>query len=132
MVHTSKQILTREWGNWLGKKDWDFFTTVTYKHYVNPKRNYRIMTAMEQRLKERIPEHNMFWVMERSHSGNQTHNHLLLRGEGIEKEVNQFLKEKRLVNKRFVKHYEYQANLGANHYITKHITSDDVEYNISF
>ena len=93
MEYTSKQILTREYGNWLGEKQWDFFTTVTYKHYVNPKRNYRIMTAMEQRLKEKIPEHNMFWVMERSHSGNQTHNHLLLRGEGIEKEVNQFLKE---------------------------------------
>ena len=77
-MYTSKQILTREWGNWLGEKQWDFFTTVTYKHYVNPKRNYRIMTAMEERLKERIPEHNMFWVMERSYSGNQTHNHLLL------------------------------------------------------
>jgi len=131
-MYTRKQTLTREWGNWLGKKEWDYFTTITYKHYVNAKRNYRIMTAMEQRLKETIPEHNMFWVMEISHSGNQTHNHLLLRGEGIEKEVNLFLKEKRLVDNRFVKHYEYQANLGANYYIIKHITSDNVEYNISF
>ena len=132
MEYTTKQTLTREWGNWLGKKEWDFFTTVTYKHNVNAKRNHSIMTSMEQRLKERIPEHMMFWVMEKSHSGNQTHNHLLLRGEGIDKEVDLFLKEKRLVDKRFVKHLEYKAEVGAHYYITKYITSVNVEYNISF
>ena len=131
-MYTSKQTLTREWGNWLGEKPWDFFTTVTYMYYINAKRNYRIMTAMEQRLKERVPGYKMFWVMERSHSGNQTHNHLLLRGEGIEKEVNLFLKEKGLVDKRFVKHLEYKADLGAHYYITKYISSDNVEYNLSF
>ena len=87
---------------------------------------------MEQRLKERVPKHEMFWVMEKSHNGNQTHNHLLLRDEDIDKEVNLFLKERNLVDKRFVKHLEYKSDLGAKYYITKYIASQNVEYNISF
>tara|TARA_B100000780_G_C21013863_1_gene406084 strand:+ start:513 stop:725 length:213 start_codon:yes stop_codon:yes gene_type:complete len=70
MEYTTKQILTREWDNWVGKKEWNFFRTVINKHNLNAKRNHIIMTSMEQILMKKVPMHEIFLVMERSESRN--------------------------------------------------------------
>ena len=45
---------------------------------------------------------------------------------------NKFLKNKRLVDKRFVKHLEYEKELGATYYVSKFIKSDNIKYGISY
>ena len=115
--------LVKGWGNWLSETSWDFFTTITYKHNIKPTSNERIMFDLESTLRSHIKNFKMFWVMEQTSNNYQTHNHLLIKGNGIKDEVNKFLKSKRLVDKRFVKHLEYEKELGATFYVSKFIKS---------
>ena len=115
--------LVKEWGNWLGETTWDFFTTITYKHNINPRRNERIMIDLERTLRSHLKSFKMFWVMEHTSNNYQTHNHLLIKGNGIKDEVNNYLKSKRLIDKRFVKHLVYEKELGATFYVSKFINS---------
>jgi len=57
-----------------------------------------------------------------------THNHLLLKGEDINYEVDKYLKKSNLVDNRFVKHIAYNSSLGASYYVSKYISSDTIEY----
>ena len=82
-------------------------------------------------IKKNIP-HKVFWVMENTSNGYQTHNHLLLEGNTVQYELDKYLKEKNLVDERFVKHVAYNASLGASHYVSKFISSDNADYDISF
>ena len=34
--------LVKGWGNWLSETAWDYFTTITYKHNIKPRRNESI------------------------------------------------------------------------------------------
>lgn len=124
--------LVKGWGEWLSETSWDFFTTITYKHNIKPTRNEKIMFDLESTLRSHIKNFKMFWVMEHTSSNYQTHNHLLIKGNGIKDEVNKFLKSKRLVDKRFVKHLEYEKELGATFYVSKFIKSNNIKYGISY
>ena len=106
--------LVQTWGNWLNETSWDYFTTITYKHNIKPRRNERIMFDLENSLKSHLKNFKMFWVMEHTSNNYQTHNHLLIKGNGVKEEVNSYLKKKRLVDERFVKHMKYEKGLGAS------------------
>ena len=127
MNRTNTQGLVNQYGTWLGEDDWDWYTTVTYKHNVSVKSNYRIMDRLEKSLDKTMLKMRMFWIMEYSNYGS-THNHLLLKGENINYEVDSYLKKSNLVDNRFVKHIAYNSSLGANYYVCKYIGSDDIEY----
>jgi hypothetical protein len=124
--------LVKVWGNWLNETSWDYFTTITYKYDIKPKRNERIMFDLERSLRSHLKSFKMFWVMEHTSNNHQTHNHLLIKGNGIKEEVNNYLKNKRLVDKRFVKHLEYEKELGATFYVSKFIKSENIKYDISY
>lgn len=124
--------LVKGWGEWLSETSWDFFTTITYKHNIKPTRNEKIMFDLESTLRSHIKNFKIFWVMEHTSNNYQTHNHLLIKGNGIKDEVNKFLKSKRLVDKRFVKHLEYEKELGATFYVSKFIKSNNIKYGISY
>ena len=127
MNRTNTKELVNQWGKWLGMENWDYFTTITYKHNVSVKSNYRIMDRLEKSLDKTMLKMRMFWIMEYSNYGS-THNHLLLKGENINYEVDSYLKKSNLVDNRFVKHIAYNSSLGANYYVCKYIGSDDIEY----
>ena len=132
-MYTNKTSqLVKEWGNWLNETAWDFFTTITYKHDIKPKRNERIMFDLERTLTSHLKNYKMFWVMEHTSNNYQTHNHLLIKGNGVKDEVNKYLRKKRLVDKRFVKHLEYEKDLGATFYVSKFIKSENIKYDISY
>lgn len=127
MNRTNTQELVNQWVKWLEMENWDYFTTITYKHNVSVKSNYRIMDRLEKSLDKTMLKMRMFLIMEYSNYGS-THNHLLLKGENINYEVDSYLKKSNLVDNRFVKHIAYNSSLGANYYVCKYIGSDDIEY----
>ena len=131
MYNATKNISV-EFGNWLGSMPWDTFSTITYKFDINAKRNRKIMTGIERRLNKLNRPHRVFWVMEHTYNSYQTHNHLLLHGEGVKSEIDLYLKENNLVNDRFVRHIDYDSTLGANYYVSKYISSNNIDYDISF
>ena len=122
----------RQYGEWLSRNEWVSFSTVTYKFNVNRRRNRQIMEGFTKSLHKKNIPHKVFWVMEDTSNGYQTHNHLLLEGDNVQYELNKYLKEKNLVDERFVKHVAYNASLGASHYVSKFISSDNADYDISF
>jgi len=129
-MNYNKEI-NREYGQWLSTFKWDLFSTITYKHDINRRRNRQIMTGFIHRLEKQHLPHVVFWVMEYTSNGYQTHNHLLIEGEGVQYELDKYLKEKNLVNERNVKHLAYNGSLGASHYVSKFITLENIEYDIS-
>jgi len=90
------------------------------------------MFDLEKTLRSHLKSFKIFWVMEHTSNNYQTHNHLLIKGNGIKDEVNNYLKSKKLVDKRFVKHLEYEKELGATFYVSKFIKSDNIKYGISY
>ena len=122
----------RQYGEWLSQSEWDLFSTVTYKFNVNRRRNRQIMEGFTNSLNKKNIPHKVFWIMEDTSSGHQTHNHLLLEGDTVQYELDKYLKEKNLVDERFVKHIAYNASLGASHYVSKFISSENADYDISF
>ena len=129
MHRTNTQEPVNQYGKWLGSESWDYFTTITYKHPVSAKSNYRIMERLEKSLDTSMKKAKMFWIMEYSNH-KSTHNHLLLKGDGIDYEVDKYLKKANLVDKRFVKHIAYNSSKVANYYVCKYIGSDAIEYGI--
>lgn len=129
MYNTNSKHLVNQYGKWLGEHNWDYFTTITYKHNISSKSNYRIMERLEKSLDKSMKKVNMFWIMEYT-SHRSTHNHLLLKGKDINNKVDKYLKKSNLVDKRFVKHIPYEKSKGANYYVSKYICSDAIEYGI--
>ena len=129
MHRTNTQGLVNQYGKWLVTESWDYFTTITYKHPVSAKSNYRIMERLEKSLDTSMTKAKMFWIMEYSNY-KSTHNHLLLEGDGIKYEVDKYLKKSNLVDSRFVKHIAYNSSKGASYYVCKYIGSDAIEYGI--
>ena len=124
--------LIQQWGVWLGEESWDYFSTITYRYDLSARRNERLMFELEKRLLKKTPSHKVFWIMESTSNYYQTHNHLLIKGDGVKEEVDLFLKEKKLVIPKYVKHEPYDTSLGANYYVSKHIHSDKVKYGICY
>ena len=122
----------RQYGEWLSQNEWDLFSTVTYKFNINRRRNRQIMEGFTNSLNKKNIPHKVFWVMEDTSNGYQTHNHLLLEGNTVQYELDKYLKEKNLVDERFVKHITFDSSLGAGHYVAKFITSYNADYDISY
>lgn len=132
MYKSNTLELVNTWGGWLNRVEWKYFSTITYKFDIKPNRNEKIMLQLEDYLCKNIDRYSMFWIMEHTSNGYQTHNHLLLDGDGIKEEVNDFLLKKNLVNEKFIRHYDFEHEKGASHYVCKFIKSDNVRYGISY
>ena len=127
MYSTQQSNVVRGYAQWLQQTSWDIFSTVTYRHDVKEKQNYRIMTALEKYLQTLKKPFKMFWVTEFTNYNYNTHNHLLVKGD-IVGDINYHLKSKSLIGKH-VKHepYEKEASL----YVSKYICDDKINWNIS-
>jgi hypothetical protein len=64
MYDITTKSLVQEWGGWLNGFSWDYFSTITYKFDISPRRNESLMLELEKRLIKEVPIHTMFWVME--------------------------------------------------------------------
>ena len=76
----NKVTLNREYGNFFGRENWDYFSTLTYKWTVGMTRNRRVMEGLVNSLKKQGLAFSMVWVSEWHKSGSSTHNHLLTKG----------------------------------------------------
>ena len=56
--------LNKEWGKFLNTKDWDYFTTLTYKWDVKMEQNSRYMYRLLNSIKKTGISYSMFWVSE--------------------------------------------------------------------
>ena len=111
-------------GNWLAKTKWDIFSTITYRHNIKAKQNFRIMTALEEYLKSLNKPFNMFWVTEYTNYNYNTHNHLLVKGD-IVGDINSHLRSKSLIGDH-VKHEPYKKE--ASIYVSKYICDEKTNY----
>ena len=92
----------RQYGDWLFEDKWDVFSTVTYKFNINERRNRQIMEGFTKSLHKKNIPHKVFWVMEDTSNGYQTHNHLLLEGDNVQYELDKYLKERKNLKKIFI------------------------------
>ena len=113
-------------GNWLAKTKWDIFSTITYRHNIKAKQNFRIMTALEEYLKTLNKPFNMFWVTEYTNYNYNTHNHLLVKGD-IVGDINSHLKSKSLIGSH-VKHLPYEKS--AAMYVSKYVCDTKTNWGI--
>ena len=111
-------------GNWLGETKWDIFSTITYRHNIKAKQNFKIMTGLEEYLKSLDKPFNMFWVTEFTNYNLNTHNHLLVKGD-IVGDINSHLMSKSLIGDH-VKHLPYEKS--ASMYVSKFICDDKIDY----
>ena len=78
---------------------------------------YKVLTKIKNfvcGLDKTMLKMRIFWIMEYSNYG-KTQNHLLLKGENINYEVDSYLKKSNLVDNRFIKHIAYNSSKGANY-----------------
>ena len=127
MYSTQQSNVVRGYAEWLQQTSWDIFSTVTYRHDIKPKQNFRIMTALEKYLQTLKKPFKMFWVMEHTNYRTSTHNHLLIKGEGVEQEVEYHLRSKGLITDH-VKHLPYEE--GASLYVAKYLYDPESQYDI--
>ena len=113
-------------GNWLGETKWDIFSTITYRHNIKAKQNFRIMTALEEYLKKLNKPFNLFWVTEYTNYNYNTHNHLLVKGD-IVGDINSHLKSKSLIGSH-VKHLPYEKS--ASMYVSKYVCDTKTNWGI--
>ena len=124
-MYTQQQSQTvRAMGNWLGGMPWEIFSTITYRHNIKAKQNFRIMTGLEEYLNSLDKPFNMFWVTEYTNYNYNTHNHLLLKGD-IVGDINSHLRSKSLIGDH-VKHLPYEKS--ASMYVSKFIRDEKTNY----
>ena len=111
-------------GNWLGETKWDIFSTITYRHNIKAKQNFKIMTGLEEYLKSLDKPFNMFWVTEFTNYNLNTHNHLLVKGD-IVGDINSHLRSKSLIGNH-VKHLPYEKS--ASMYVAKYVCDEKTNY----
>jgi len=126
-MYTQQQSQTvRAMGNWLAETKWDIFSTITYRHNIKAKQNFRIMTGLEEYLNSLNKPFNMFWVTEYTNYNYNTHNHLLLKGD-IVGDINSHLRSKSLIGKH-VKHLPYEKS--ASMYVSKYVCDNKTNWGI--
>jgi len=126
-MYTNKQSqIVKQMSNWLCKTNWDYFSTITYRYDVKAKQNFKIMTGLEDYLKNLRKPFSLFWVTEFTNYNYNTHNHLLVKGD-IVKDINYHLKSKSLIGDH-VKHLPYRKE--SSIYVSKFICDEKVNYNI--
>ena len=126
-MYTQQQRETvRAYGNWLGGMPWDTFSTITYRYDVKAKRNYDIMTGLEEYLKTLDKQFNMFWVTEFTNYNYNTHNHLLVKGN-IVRDIEYHLKSQSLIGNH-TRYYPYEE--GAAMYVSKYVCDDKTNWGL--
>ena len=113
-------------GNWLGETKWDIFSTITYRHNIKAKQNYKVMTDLERHLMTLDKPFNMFWVTEYTNYNYNTHNHLLLKGDIVDN-INYHLKSKSLIGDH-VKHLPYEKS--ASMYVSNFVCDTKTNWGI--
>ena len=115
------------YGDWLGKTDWDYFSTFTYRFDIKQKQNERLMNGLRKNLESTDLNHFIFYVTEFTNYSYNTHNHMLIKGDGVKDRIESYFRGKNLLYDNVV-HYPYEKSLGANYYVTKFIGSDKIEW----
>jgi len=124
----NKTTLNRAYGEFFGREQWDYFSTLTYKHPVNVKRNRSIMDRLIKSLKRQATAFSMVWVCEWHRTGTSTHSHLLTKGVDVAV-IDKYWSKSNLGYKKFNDHKVYEKDKGANFYIAKYIDKE-VDYDI--
>jgi hypothetical protein len=124
----NKTTLNRAYGEFFGREQWDYFSTLTYKYPVNVKRNRSIMDRLIKSLKKQATAFSMVWVSEWHRSGTSTHSHLLTKGVDITL-VDKYWSKSNLGYKKFNDHKVYERDKGANFYMAKYIDKE-IDYDI--
>ena len=122
--------LTSDFGDFLMKEDWNYFSTLTYKWDVKPKANRINMDKLAASLNNIDKKYTMFWAAEWHRSGTSLHNHLLIKGD-IRKEIDKFWLSNNLGIRKYISHLKYDKNKGAAYYISKYIDRD-IDYDFYF
>ena len=121
-------IINKEYGKFLNKHNWDYFSTLTYKWDIKQKQNRYNMDRMINSLKKKSISFTMFWISEWHLNGTSMHNHLLLKGNVISN-IDSYWVKKNLGSKKYNYHLKYDDKLGASYYLTKYINKNiDYDY----
>lgn len=115
--------------DFIDDKDWNYFSTLTFKYNTTKKSVRRIANKLfsylynlGQKLKL-----GMFWVAERFQGFGNYHIHTLLHTQIASRKI-----------KRWCNYYgrneieRYDPKLNASDYLTKHVTNDMIDYDIRF
>ena len=123
------QNITRAYGDMLDRQ-WDYFTTLSFKHLIKEHQNRKIMDRLVNTLYLKDKPFEMFWVSEWHRSGSSVHNHLLVKGD-ITQDIDRFWISNRLSDKKFISHIKYDKDKGANYYVAKYLAKN-IEYDYIF
>ena len=132
MNDTLASKLTQTWGNWLQQTPWDYFSTYTFRYDISSSRNERYMLKLEESLQKHAISHKIFWVVEPTSNGFQSHSHFLIRGEEAKEHIFQFYQSKKLITSRNVVNDPYDKKLGANYYVSKTLHHAKAMYGMSY
>ena len=124
----NKTTLNRAYGEFFGREQWDYFSTLTYKHPVNVKRNRSIMDRLIKSLKRQATAFSMVWVCEWHRTGTSTHSHLLTKGVDVTL-IDKYWSKSNLGYKKFNDHKVYEKDKGANFYMAKYIDKK-IDYDV--
>ena len=122
----NKAKLVRSYGDFFGRENWDYFSTLTHKWPVGMNRNRKVMDGLVNTLKRKGIAFSMVWVSEWHRSGSSTHNHLLTKGVDVTL-IDRYWSSHNLGRKKFNDHKVYEKDKGANFYLAKYLDKE-VEY----
>ena len=119
--------LVKEFGSWLGTMEWDYFSTLTYQYDIGVKQNHNMMNRISKALLKTSLDYEVFYITEFSGYKTSTHNHMLIKGDGvidiIHKNLKGYITDK-------VIHLPYDSDKGASYYVCKNINSPGVDYDM--
>ena len=107
VYNMNNRQIVKAYGDWLGETDWDYFSTFTYRYDIKKRQNERLMSGLRENLKTSGLDHHIFYVTEYTNYNYNTHNHMLIKGEGVNEAVESYLRAKNLLYNNVV-HYPYE------------------------
>ena len=93
----NKIDLIKSYGDWLGKTNWDYFSTFTFRYDIKQKQNERLMNELRENLQYSGIEHYVFYVTEYTNYNYNTHNHMLIKGNGVNNQIEGYFRAKNLL-----------------------------------
>jgi hypothetical protein len=111
------------WPGWLEESDWDSFATLTYatdRTVAGARRSIDAWTT-------RCGINRVFWVTERGERFGRVHHHALIRW-GFARSFESRSLDEWENTRGFVRAEDYDAKLGAGHYLTKYVKKACYDY----
>ena len=71
----NRVTLNRAYGEFFGREQWDYFSTLTYRYPKSVKKNRDEMDRLTKYLKKQVLAFIMVWVCEYHRTGTSTHSH---------------------------------------------------------